>query len=177
VHRATPGDDRTVAPRRYEGDVGDGTVHAAYAVDMLLPRPLFRAFWALHKGIDRLSGGRIGTTRASGGRLGTLFLGATGRTSGQPRRNGLYYVEDGPNLVVVASNAGADVDPGWWRNLQAQPDADVEIAGEHRAVRARAATPDEQARLWPRFVRASGAFAEYQAKVTRRLPVVILEPR
>jgi deazaflavin-dependent oxidoreductase (nitroreductase family) len=144
---------------------------------MVPPRPVFRAFWALHKGIVRLSGGRIGTARAAGGHLGTLFLASTGRSSGQQRRNGLYYVEDGPNFVVVASNAGADVDPAWWRNLQAQPDADVEIAGQRHAVRARAATPEEQARLWPRFVRGSSAFAEYQAKVTRRLPVVILEPR
>jgi F420H(2)-dependent quinone reductase len=144
---------------------------------MIPPRPLIRAFWALHKGIVRLSGGRIGTARASGRRLGTLFLGSTGHASGQPRRNGLYYVEDGPNLVVVASNAGAAVDPAWWRNLQAQPDADVEIAGQHQAVHARPATPEEQARLWPRFVRGSAMFNEYQANTTRRLPVVILEPR
>jgi F420H(2)-dependent quinone reductase len=144
---------------------------------MIPPRPVFRAFWALHKGIVRLSGGRIGTARASGRRLGTLFLASIGRSSGQPRRNGLYYVEDGPNLVVVASNVGADVDPAWWRNLQAQPDADVEIAGQRQPVRARAATPEEHARLWPRFVRGSAMFNEYQANTTRRLPVVILEPR
>ena len=106
-----------------------------------------------------------------------LFVISTGRTSGQPRRNPVYYVEEGPNLVVVASNAGAPTDPAWWQNLQARPDASVEIVGEQRAVRARAATPEEQARLWPRFVRGSATFNEYQANTARKLSVVILEPR
>ncbi|TMC63743.1 MAG: nitroreductase family deazaflavin-dependent oxidoreductase, partial [Chloroflexi bacterium] len=56
-------------------------------------------------------------------------------------------------------------------------DASVEIVGEQRAVRARAATPEEQARLWPRFVRGSATFNEYQANTARKLSVVILEPR
>ena len=133
--------------------------------------------WAIHKGIDRLSGGRIGTVRPTGRRLGTLFVVTTGRTSGQPRRNAIYYVEEGPNLIVVASNAGGPADPAWWQNLQAQPDASVEIGGQRRDVRARAASPEEQARLWPRFVRGSATFNEYQANTERRLPVVILEPR
>jgi len=141
------------------------------------PRWLLRLMWAIHRGIDRLSGGRIGSVRPTGRRLGTLFLLSTGRTSGQPRRNPDYYVEEGPNLIVVASNAGAATDPAWWQNLQAQPDAAVEIVGERRAVRARAASPEEQARLWPRFVRGSANFGEYQANTERKLSVVILEPR
>lgn len=144
---------------------------------MIPPRPMLLVLWAIHRGIDRLSGGRIGTVRPTGRRLGTLFVMSTGRTSGQPRRNPVYYVEEGPNLVVVASNAGAATDPAWWQNLQAQPDAGVEIGGERRDVRARAATPEEQARLWPRFVRGSATFNEYQANTARKLPVVILEPR
>jgi F420H(2)-dependent quinone reductase len=144
---------------------------------MIPPRPLLRLMWAIHKGIDRLTGGRIGSVRPTGRRLGTLFLLSTGRTSGQPRRNPVYYVEEGPNLVVVASNAGAATDPAWWQNLQTKPDAAVEIGGERRAVRARAASPEEQARLWPRFVRGSANFGEYQANTKRKLSVVILEPR
>ena len=144
---------------------------------MITPRPVLRAYWALHKSIDRLTGGRVGTVRAAGRRLGTLFIVSTGRSSGQPRRNGAYYVEEGPNLVVVASNAGADVDPAWWRNLQANPDAEVEIGGRRRPVRARPATPDESTRLWPRFVRASSSFDEYRRNTTRQIPIVILEPR
>jgi F420H(2)-dependent quinone reductase len=144
---------------------------------MIPPRWMLRLLWAIHRGIDRLSGGRIGSVRPTGRRLGTLFLLSTGRTTGQPRRNPVYYVEEGPNLVVVASNAGAATDPAWWQNLQAQPDADVEIGGQRHAVRARVATLEEQARLWPRFVRGSANFSEYQANTERKLSVVILEPR
>jgi F420H(2)-dependent quinone reductase len=144
---------------------------------MIPPRPMLRVLWAIHRGIDRLTGGRIGTVRPTGRRLGTLFVISTGRTSGQPRRNPVYYVEEGANLVVVASNAGAARDPAWWQNLQAQPDASVEIVGERRAIRARAATPEEHGRLWPRFVRGSAQFNEYQANTARKLSVVILEPR
>ena len=144
---------------------------------MIPPRWVLRLLWAIHRGIDRLTGGRIGTVRPTGQRLGTLFVISTGRPSGQPRRNPVYHVEEGPNLVVVASNAGAPTDPAWWQNLQARPDASVEIGGEQRAVRARAATPEEQARLWPRFVRGSATFNEYQANTARKLSVVILEPR
>lgn len=144
---------------------------------MIPPRPLLQLLWILHRGIDRLTGGRIGSVRPAGRRLGTLFLVSTGRTSGQPRRTAIYYVEEGPNVVVVASNAGAAADPAWWQNLQARPDASVEIGGEQRAVRARAARPEEQARLWPRFVRGSATFSEYQANTPRKLSVVILEPR
>jgi deazaflavin-dependent oxidoreductase (nitroreductase family) len=140
-------------------------------------RAVYRAFWAMHKAIDRLSGGRIGTVRASGHRLGTLFLTTTGRTSGQPRRNAVYYVEDGPNFVVVGSNAGADVDPGWWLNLQAHPSAVVEIEGQKHAVQARAASLDEYARLWPKFARGGTQFEEYRQATTRKLPIVILELR
>jgi F420H(2)-dependent quinone reductase len=138
---------------------------------------VYRAFWAIHNAIDRMTGGRIGTVRASGHRLGTLFLTSTGRTSGQPRRNALYYVEDGPSFVVVAANAGADKDPAWWLNLQANPEAVVEIEGQRHAVKARAASIDEHARLWPRFSRVGTQFEEYRQGTTRQLPIVILELR
>ena len=100
---------------------------AAYARRMILPRWVFRVVWAIDDTASRLSGGRLTVPNGSRGRLRTLFLHTVGRTSGEPRRNGLYYLEDGPNLVVVASNAGDDRDPAWWRNLQARPEAEVEI--------------------------------------------------
>jgi F420H(2)-dependent quinone reductase len=143
---------------------------------MTPPRPLLRLGWAFHKALFRLTGGRMGTQRAGEG-LGTLFLLSTGRTTGAIRRNGLFYIEDGPNLVVVASNAGENVDPNWWRNLKAKPDAVVEIGTRRLPLRARAASPDEAARLWPRLDAAYREYAAYRAKATREIPVVILEPR
>jgi deazaflavin-dependent oxidoreductase (nitroreductase family) len=143
---------------------------------MTPPRPILRLIWAGHKALYAATGGRVGTGRARDG-LGTLFLLSTGRTSGTVRRNGLFFIEDGPNFVVVGSNAGEDVDPGWWRNLQATPEADVELQMQRIAIRARAATPGEAARVWPRLDKANPEYAAYRAKTTREIPVVILEPR
>jgi F420H(2)-dependent quinone reductase len=91
--------------------------------------------------------------------------------------NGLFYIVEGSNLVVVASNVGADSDPAWWLNLRAQPDAEVALAGQRRLVRARAATEDEATRLWPRLDVANPDYATYRAGTDRSIPVVILEPR
>ena len=144
---------------------------------MIPPRPVLHVFWALHRGVRRLSGGRLGTSVPRGERVGTLFLHTVGRKSGQPRSNALFYVVEGADLVVVASNAGADVDPAWWLNLRDQPDAEVEIAGRRRPVLARTATADEAARLWPRLDTANPDYAAYQARATRPIPLIILEPR
>ena len=138
---------------------------------------MIRFFWALHRVLRRVSGGRLGTKAARGDRLGTLFLHTVGRKSGQPRANALFYLLDGSDLVVVASNAGFEADPAWWLNLRDQPNAQVEIAGERRPVRARQATSEEAARLWPRLDAANPGYAAYRAKVRRAIPVVILEPR
>ena len=143
---------------------------------MTPPRPILKLGWAIHKALFRVTGGRVGTQQADGG-LGTLFLLSTGRTTGAIRRNGLFYIEDGPNLVVVASNAGEDADPNWWRNLKAKADAVIEIGTRKVFVRARAAAAEEAARLWPRLDAAYPEYAVYRRKATRDIPVVILEPR
>jgi F420H(2)-dependent quinone reductase len=140
------------------------------------PRPVLRLFWALHRRLWQLSGHRFGTAPPAKG-IGWLFLVSTGRKSGAPRRAGVFYLEDGANLVVVASNAGEDVDPQWWRNLVVTPDATVEIGPRTIPVRARRATPDEDARLWPRLIAANQDYATYRTRTAREIPVVILEPR
>ncbi len=143
---------------------------------MTPPRVFLRIGWALHRALFRATGGRAGT-RPAGTGLGTLFLVSTGRTTGAIRRNGLFFIEDGEDLVVVASNAGRDVDPSWWRNLQAKPDAEVEIGTRLLLVRARAATADEAVRLWPRLDAGYREYAAYRSRATRQIPIVILEPR
>jgi F420H(2)-dependent quinone reductase len=141
---------------------------------MTPPRPILRLGWAFHKLFFRMTGGRLGTEQAGNG-LGTLFLQTTGRRSGAVRRNALFYVQDGPNRVVVASNAGADVDPAWWLNLQATPAATIEVGRERLAVLARLASADEEARLWPRLVAANPEYAAYRERTSRPISVVILE--
>lgn len=107
----------------------------------------------------------------------TLYLHTTGRRSGRARRTPLYYVEDGVDRAVITSNAGRDREPAWWLNLQAEPDAEVEIATSRYPVRARRATGDEYERLWPRFVAGLRNYEAYRRKTSREMVIVILEPR
>jgi len=144
---------------------------------MLPPRWFLRVGWVAHRALFAVTGGRVGAERPRERRPGTLFLVTTGRRSGQRRRNALFYLEDGSNLVVVASNAGAVTDPGWWRNLQANPDAEVQLGPDPKPVRARRATPGEMTRLWPRLVTVNPSYEAYRTVAGREIPVVILEPR
>ena len=106
-----------------------------------------------------------------------LALTTTGRKSGQPRCTAMGYLRDDDNVVVVASNSGLDRPPAWWLNLQANPDAEIDCAGERRTVRAREATTDEHERIWPRFVEQFPGFEGYRSYTTREIPLVVLEPR
>lgn len=131
-----------------------------------------RGFWRLHRIVDRLSGGRLGT-RVLG--IPSLWLTTVGRSTGQVRTNALFYLRDGTDLVVVASNAGLDTDPAWWRNLRASPRTTVRVGREVVPVVAREATAEERDRLWPRLVELNPDYATYQAATDRPIPVVILE--
>ena len=142
---------------------------------VIFPRPVIRIGWAVHRALFQVTGGRVGTERARDGRLGTLFITTTSRKTGEARRNPLFYLEDGPSLVVAASNAGAAREPGWWRNLQVDPRAMVDLAGKRFPVRARRATTDEAERLWPRFIAANSNFVAYREQADRDIALVVLE--
>jgi len=144
---------------------------------MNVPRWLLRIFWLEDRIVSGLTGGRMVLPNGSGGAIRTLFLRTVGRKSGRGRRTGLFYVEEGPNLAVVASKAGEDEDPAWWLNLQARPDAEVDVGREVRAIHARWATPEESDRVYARFEEALPQYADYRQRTTRQIPVVILEPR
>jgi deazaflavin-dependent oxidoreductase (nitroreductase family) len=107
----------------------------------------------------------------------SLILTATGRRSGEPRSTPLIFGRDGDRFIVIASLGGSDEDPGWYRNLAANPDAHVQVKGEHFSVRARTAEAEERARLWELMVEGYPPYADYQARTERRIPVVVLEPR
>ena len=90
---------------------------------------------------------------------GMLRLRTVGRKSGKERVAIVGFIEDGPNVVTPAMNGWADPEPAWWLNLQANPDATVELPdGSSRAVTARAAAGDERARLWGGSSTWSSAF-------------------
>ena len=107
-----------------------------------------------------------------------MRLRTTGRRSGKERHVILGYFEDGPDLVTMAMNGWGDPEPAWWLNLQAQPLTTVEVRGERRRVRGRAATPEERPRLWARWAAYDGPdkLESWAARRSRETAVVILEP-
>jgi len=100
----------------------------------LPPRWFIVTAWHIHRRIVRASGGRRGLRPPSPGKYGTLRLTTTGRRSGEPRSVILGYHEDGPNLVSMAMNGWGAPEPAWWLNLQAHPEAIVELAGGVRSL-------------------------------------------
>lgn len=123
--------------------------------------------------------------QATGGRVGhrlpgippMLLLDHVGAKSGKVRTAPLIYVEDGPNLVVVASKGGYPRNPAWFHNLRAHPETTVRVGSERRGVRAKVATAKQRQRLWPKAVSVYGTYADYQERTDRKIPLVILEPR
>jgi deazaflavin-dependent oxidoreductase (nitroreductase family) len=104
-----------------------------------------------------------------------LLLHTTGARTGKERVNPLVYTTDGDDLVVVASKGGAPTNPDWYHNLLANPDVTVEVGTDTMPVRARVAEGAERERLWSHQVEVMPGFAEYQAKTSRTIPVVVLE--
>jgi len=143
----------------------------------LPPRWFVRLAWSTHRGLCRLTGGRLGLWTPKGKRWGTLRLTTTGRRTGAPRRVILAYLEDGPNLVTLAMNGWADGEPSWWLNLLAQPEARVELARGRVRVLARAAGGEERARLWDRWRELDPKLDALAALRSSQTAVVVLEPR
>lgn len=135
----------------------------------------FKALGELHRLVLHLSGGKVGA-RAFG--MEMVELHTVGRISGRPRTTMLGTpLVDGDQVVLVASKGGAAQDPDWFKNLVAHPDAELTVGGRRRPVRARVATAEERAELWPRVTAVYGGYAKYQRKTDREIPVVICEPR
>lgn len=132
-----------------------------------------RLFTGLHSFLYRLSGGAIGG-RFRGSPV--LLLKTVGRKTGKERTTPLLYLKDGETVVLVASNGGAPTHPTWWLNLQAHPDAEIEIGRQHMKVVAKQATAEEHQRLWPRLVAMYADYAAYQQKTSREIPVILLGP-
>ena len=103
-----------------------------------------------------------------------LLLTTTGRRSGKVRTTPLTFFRDATDLVVVASNGGADRPPDWALNLQQTPRAVVEIGTNKVAVTARLASQHERERLWIVITSTHAGYARYQERTTRLIPVVLL---
>ena len=142
----------------------------------LPPRWFIRLFWAVHRGVHRLTGGRMGLWRPKPGKWGTMRLTTVGRKSGRKRSAILGYYEDGPNLVTLAMNGWAAPEPAWWLNLQAHPEATVELPDGPRVVRGRAAEGQEREHLWAAWRAIDTDLEGYATRRPSGTAIVILEP-
>ncbi|MFG3706725.1 nitroreductase family deazaflavin-dependent oxidoreductase [Micromonospora sp. NPDC047670] len=104
-----------------------------------------------------------------------LLLTTRGRRTGELRRTALVYARDGDRYVVAASNRGSDHHPAWYLNLLADPYVTVQVGAETFGARARPATADERPRQWRLMVSTMSEYAAYQQRITREIPVVLLE--
>jgi deazaflavin-dependent oxidoreductase (nitroreductase family) len=134
-------------------------------------KTLMRMISGTHEFWYRLTGGLIGS-RIGG--LPILLLTTTGRKSGRKRTMPLVYLADGDDMVVIASNGGADQHPAWWLNLRENPQAEVQLGGSTKTVVAEKATGEERERLWRDVVEMYHGYDEYRRMTDREIPVVIL---
>ncbi len=134
-------------------------------------------FWRTHRGLYRLSRGRLGLWRSKPDAWGAMRLTTIGRRTGKERGVMVGYLEDGPNLVTMAMNGWGDGDPAWWLNLQANPDIQVNVAGASLLVTGRAAEGAERERLWSRWRVIDEGLDSLAARRSTETAVVVLEPR
>ncbi len=131
-------------------------------------RVMSRVTIALYRGTRGKIAGRVG-------KAPILLLTTTGRRTGAKRTTPLLYLRDGDRIAVVASYGGRPSHPAWYLNLTANPPVEVQVGRERFAAIARTATPDERAQLWPRLVEMYPAYASYEQRTSREIPVVLLE--
>ena len=134
----------------------------------------WKALNAVHRTLWKVSRGRIGGT---GYGMPVVELTTRGRKTGLPRSVMLTSQrQEGETIVLVASRGGADAHPDWLLNVRANPEVTVAFRGAAaQPMRARVASPEERARLWPLVVADHPNYAEYQEKTDREIPVVVLE--
>lgn len=135
----------------------------------------FKAMNKVHRGLLKLSGGRLGWTV---GRMPVLALTTTGRRTGRSRSVMLTVPhEENGELVIVASKGGEDKHPAWLLNIQANPQVVIALEGGAACeMIARVASPEERARLWAVVTGKRGNYARYQTKTVREIPLVLLGP-
>jgi F420H(2)-dependent quinone reductase len=122
----------------------------------------------------RLSDGRVGGTVPSGAPI--CLLTTRGRSTGRLRTVPLLFLWRDEDMVAVASNGGMSVAPQWYLNLLVEPHVEVSVGGWRHRRKARLASDNERAEIWPRFVAAYQHFQSYQVRTSRPIPLVVFEP-
>jgi deazaflavin-dependent oxidoreductase (nitroreductase family) len=111
------------------------------------------------------------------GPVPTLLLTTTGRRSGRPRATPLIYGDAGGSYVVIASKAGMQSHPLWYRNLEANPACELMVGPKAVSARARVAEGDERERLWRQMAKLYPPYDRYQERAgARTIPLLVLDP-
>jgi deazaflavin-dependent oxidoreductase (nitroreductase family) len=136
---------------------------------------MFKTMNAVHRGVLKLTGNRVGASLAG---MPSLELTTIGRKSGKPRTVMLTVpLQEGATYVIVASRGGDDHHPAWFLNLRDNPAVEVQVAGKPKQhMRARIATAEERERMWPLVTAKFKNYAGYQKRTNREIPLVLLEP-
>jgi len=138
---------------------------------------LYTRLLRAHADIYERTDGRLGH-RLLG--VPTILLRTTGRKSGQERTSALVYARDGGDLLIVASNGGADRPPAWLLNLEADPAVGYQLGRKRTPATARPVYPDDAD--YERLMAVANAnnkdrYATYRTRTERPIPVVVLSPR
>jgi F420H(2)-dependent quinone reductase len=134
---------------------------------------IFRQFIRFQVYVYRRSGGkRLGHIRG----MPVLLLTTVGRKTGKTRVTPVVYIRDGNKYVIIAANAGAKRNPGWFANLRANPQTTIEVDDTTLTVNSHKATKEEKGPLWERLVEQAPFFEGYRKKTTRDIPMIILQP-
>lgn len=143
--------------------------------EIAIANPLIKVMSVLNTWVYRATGGRIGGKFLRGAPV--MLLTTVGRKSGQRRTAPLLYLTDGDKVICVASKGGMPHHPLWFRNLEANPNVEVQIGNDITPMRAKIATDAQKAAYWPKLTAMYRDFDDYQARTERNIPVVILSPR
>ncbi|MBZ4561709.1 nitroreductase family deazaflavin-dependent oxidoreductase [Mycobacterium avium subsp. hominissuis] len=144
----------------------------SFVEEKLLPQVL-----RVHDTVYRKTNGWIGHRTLW---IPSLLLHTVGAKTGKPRTTSLTYARDGENYLVVASKGGAPEAPGWYHNLKAKPEAEINVGPKRFAVTARIVPPGDAdyARFWEIVNKNNqNRYAEYQKRTSRPIPVVVLTPK
>jgi F420H(2)-dependent quinone reductase len=142
-------------------------------MEQLVLVPLLRLHDTIYKGTNGRIGHHVPAMPPS------LLLHTTGAKTGRPRSTALTYAKDGDSYLIVASKGGDPRSPGWYHNLKANPNVEINVGPKRLGVAAKPVLPDDPdyARLW-QVVNQNNAnrYQSYQTRTSRPIPVIVLKP-
>ena len=136
-------------------------------------KTLFKLFMALQVGLYRLSGGKLGGTMRG---FQVLLLTTTGRKSGKAHTTPLGRFDRDGGYVIVASNGGQPANPAWFYNLKSNPHVTVQVLDKGMPATAEVLSGEARAQAWRQVVATAPAYAAYEKRTTREIPLILLRP-